>query len=121
MTGQLRSVHFVGVGGIGMSGLAEILLNLGYQISGSDLCASEITRRLEGLGLTFYEGHSASNVGDAEILVVSAAVAEDNAELVAARDSGRPIMHRSDLLADLMRLKPNAWAAPTVRRRRPRW
>jgi len=110
MTGQLRSVHFVGVGGIGMSGLAEILLNLGYEISGSDLAPSGITRRLEGLGLTFFEGHRAQNIGQAGIVVVSAAVSEDNEEVGAARARGIPVMHRSDLLADLMRLKPNAVA-----------
>ncbi len=110
MTGHFRKVHFVGVGGIGMSGLAEILLNLGYEISGSDLSKSGITARLEGLGLTFFEGHQAENVRDADILVVSAAVSEDNAEVVAARNLRLPVMHRSDLLADLMRLKPNAVA-----------
>jgi UDP-N-acetylmuramate--alanine ligase len=106
----MRSVHFVGVGGIGMSGLAEILLNLGYEVSGSDVVPSAITRRLEGLGLLFSEGHRAENVGDAEILVVSAAVAEENDEIRNARERGIPVMHRSELLADLMRLKPNAVA-----------
>lgn len=110
MTGQKRNVHFVGVGGIGMSGLAEILLNLGYEVSGSDLAPSPITRRLEDLGLVFHQGHSAQHIGNAGILVVSAAVAQDNAEICAARSRGIPVMHRSDLLADLMRLKPNAVA-----------
>ncbi len=110
MTGQKRSVHFVGVGGIGMSGLAEILLNLGYEVSGSDLSASPITTRLESLGLVFHQGHSAQHIGHAGILVVSAAVAADNAEICAARSRNIPVMHRSDLLADLMRLKPNAVA-----------
>lgn len=91
-----------------MSGLAEILLNLGYEVSGSDLRASEITRRLEYNGLRFDEGHAAENVRDADILVVSAAVSADNAEVVAARARRLPVIHRSDLLADLMRLKPNA-------------
>lgn len=110
MTGQKRSVHFVGVGGIGMSGLAEILLNLGYEVSGSDLAPSPITTRLESLGLVFHQGHSAQHIGNAGILVVSAAVAADNAEICAARSRNIPVMHRSDLLADLMRLKPNAVA-----------
>ncbi len=110
MTGQKRSVHFVGVGGIGMSGLAEILLNLGYEVSGSDLAASPITTRLESLGLVFHQGHSAQHIGNTGILVVSAAVAADNAEICAARSRNIPVMHRSDLLADLMRLKPNAVA-----------
>ena len=110
MNGLKRKVHFVGVGGIGMSGLAEILLNLGYEVSGSDLAPSEITQRLESYGLHFFEGHQASNVGDAGILVVSAAVREDNVEVVAARARSTPVIHRSDLLADLMRLKPQAVA-----------
>ncbi|NIA12553.1 MAG: UDP-N-acetylmuramate--L-alanine ligase [Nitrospiraceae bacterium] len=110
MSGQQRRVHFVGVGGIGMSGLAEILLNLGYKVSGSDLKGSAITRRLETYGLRFLEGHDAANVGDAGIVVVSAAVAENNVEVVAAQERGVPVIHRSDLLADLMRLKPNAIA-----------
>lgn len=104
----MRKVHFVGVGGIGMSGLAEILLNLGYDVSGSDLKDSEITRRLERYGLEFHEGHEAVNLGDAGIVVVSAAVGEDNVEVVAAKRRGLPVIHRSDLLADIMRLKPNA-------------
>lgn len=110
MNGSKRKVHFVGVGGIGMSGLAEILLNLGYEVSGSDLRASEITDRLQLLGLRFCEGHAAANIGDAGILVISAAVNEDNVEVVAAQRRGTPVIHRSDLLADLMRLKPNAIA-----------
>lgn len=104
----MRKVHFVGVGGIGMSGLAEILLNLGYEVSGSDLKESEITRRLEQYGLEFNEGHQAANIGDAGIIVVSAAVGEDNVEVVAAKRRGVPVIHRSDVLADIMRLKTNA-------------
>ncbi len=110
MNGLKRKVHFVAAGGIGMSGLAEILLNLGYEVSGSDIRASEITERLESLGMKFYEGHDAANIGDAGILVVSSAVAPDNAEVLAARRRGTPVLHRSELLADLMRLKPNAIA-----------
>lgn len=110
MNGVKRKVHFVGVGGIGMSGLCEILLNLGYECSGSDLRASGITRRLEDLGLHFHEGHAPGNIGEAGILVISAAVAEDNVEVLAARRRGTPVIHRSDLLADIMRLKPNAVA-----------
>lgn len=108
MNGLKRKIHFIGVGGIGMSGLAEILLNLGYQVSGSDLKRSEITGRLEDRGLVFAEGHAAPNVGDAAIVVVSAAVPEDNPEVQAARQRNVPVIHRSDLLADLIRLKPNA-------------
>jgi UDP-N-acetylmuramate--alanine ligase len=110
LKGLKRKVHFVGVGGIGMSGLAEILLNLDYAVSGSDAKASSITARLEGLGLQFFEGHAAEQVGGAGIVVVSAAVSDENAEVVAAREAGIPVLHRSDLLADLMRLKPHAVA-----------
>lgn len=110
MEGLKRKVHFVGVGGIGMSGLAEILLNLGYEVSGSDLRASDITRRLEGLGLAFHEGHAAANIGEAGILVVSAAVSEENDEVAAAKRRGTPVLHRAELLADIMRLKPKAVA-----------
>lgn len=93
-----------------MSGLAEILLNLGYEVSGSDLQAGPITERLASYGLRFFEGHAAGHVGDAEILVVSAAVGADNVEVVAAKRRGIPVIHRSDLLADLIRLKPHAVA-----------
>jgi UDP-N-acetylmuramate--alanine ligase len=93
-----------------MSGLCEILLNLGYDCSGSDLKASEITDRLAEYGLQFHEGHQEEHIGDAGILVISAAVTEDNVEVTAARRRGTPVIHRSDLLADLMRLKSNAVA-----------
>ncbi len=110
MNGLKRKVHFVGVGGIGMSGLAEILLNLGYDVSGSDLVETPITSRLESYGLRFAKGHAAAHMGDAGIVVVSAAVGDDNPEVVEARQREIPVIHRSDLLADLMRLKPNAVA-----------
>ncbi len=105
-----HKVHFVGVGGIGMSGLAEILLNLGYEVSGTDLAASPISDRLVERGLRFDEGHDAAYLGDADIVVVSAAVPETNPEVALARKRGTPVIHRSDLLADLMRLKPHAVA-----------
>lgn len=91
-----------------MSGLAEILLNLGYEVSGSDAQPSAITARLQRYGLVFHAGHEGSNLGDAGIVVVSAAISPDNVEILAARERGIPVIHRSDLLADLMRLKPNA-------------
>lgn len=91
-----------------MSGLAEILLNLGYDVSGSDLARSEITDRLVTYGLRFAEGHDAAHVGDAAVVVVSAAVPEENVELKYARERRLPVIHRSDLLAHLVRLKPNA-------------
>lgn len=108
VNGLRRKVHFTGVGGIGMSGLAEILLNLGYEVSGSDIQASSITERLQRYGLRFFCGHDAENVSDAEILVVSAAIGDANPEIETARQRGIPVIHRSDLLADIMRLKPHA-------------
>jgi len=107
---QIRKVHFVGIGGIGMSGLAEILLNLGYQVSGSDISPSPITERLEKLGAEFHARHAAENIEGASILVYSAAVGKDNPELAAARSANIPAIPRSEMLADLMRLKPNAIA-----------
>ncbi len=103
-----KQVHFIGVGGIGMSGLAEILINLKYTVSGSDLSYSPIVQRLESYGLTFFQGHAAENIGDAAIVVVSAAVGEDNVEVMAARERGIPILHRSEILADILRMKPHA-------------
>lgn len=105
---KAKQVHFVGVGGIGMSGLAEILMNLGYSVSGSDLQHTSIIQRLEGYGLRFCEGHHGDHVGGADIVVISAAVPEDNAEVAHARATGVPVLHRSELLADLLRMKPNA-------------
>ncbi len=98
-------IHFVGIGGIGMSGIAELLLNLGYQVSGSDLKSSDITRRLAGLGGTVYEGHAAENIQDADVVVISSAVKEDNDEVVAARNQSIPVIPRAEMLAELMRLK----------------
>ena len=103
-----KQVHFIGVGGIGMNGLAEILINLDYTVSGSDLSHSPIVRRLESYGLTFFQGHAAENIGDAAIVVVSAAVDTDNVEVMASRERGIPILHRSEILADILRMKPHA-------------
>jgi UDP-N-acetylmuramate--alanine ligase len=100
-----QHLHFVGIGGIGMSGIAEVLLNLGYQITGSDLKLSATTERLTRLGARIYEGHAASNVGTAKALVVSSAIDERNPELVEARRLKIPVIPRGELLAELMRLK----------------
>src|SRR5580692_11206546 len=100
-----QHLHFAGIGGIGMSGIAEVLLNLGYRISGSDLKLSPITERLAGLGATVYEGHNASNVAGARALVVSSAVDEQNPEVQEARRLQIPVIPRGELLAELMRLK----------------
>ncbi len=103
--GPITKIHFVGVGGAGMCGLAEILHNLGFRVSGSDLRRSATTERLRGMGVKVYEGHAASNLGDAEVIVVSTAVAKDNAEVVAARARRIPVIRRAEMLAELMRLK----------------
>jgi UDP-N-acetylmuramate--alanine ligase len=100
-----QQLHFTGIGGIGMSGIAEILLNLGYQITGSDLRLSPITERLQSLGAKIYEGHAAENVQGAKALVVTSAVDGQNPELLEARRLGIPIIPRGELLAELMRLK----------------
>src|SRR5579872_6050544 len=100
-----QHLHFVGIGGIGMSGIAEVLLNLGYQISGSDLILSATTERLARLGARIYEGHAASNVGTAKAVVVSSAVDERNPEVAEARRLKLPVIPRGELLAELMRLK----------------
>ncbi|WP_414640665.1 UDP-N-acetylmuramate--L-alanine ligase [Archangium sp.] len=98
-------VHFVGIGGIGMSGIAEVLLNQGYKVSGSDLKASDITRRLQGMGATIFEGHRAENLVHADVVVISSAVRKDNPEVVTARQRKIPVIPRAEMLAELMRLK----------------
>src|SRR5438034_1984281 len=100
-----QHLHFTGIGGIGMSGIAEVLLNLGYQISGSDVKLSPITARLTGMGARVFEGHAASNVTGARALVVSSAVDETNPEVQEARRLQIPVIPRGELLAELMRLK----------------
>src|SRR5687767_2227273 len=102
---KAQQLHFTGIGGIGMSGIAEILLNLGYQITGSDLKLSPITERLAVMGARIFEGHTAENVGGAKALVVSSAIDESNSEVVEARRLGIPVIPRGELLAELMRLK----------------
>ncbi|MGE3886001.1 MAG: UDP-N-acetylmuramate--L-alanine ligase [Vicinamibacterales bacterium] len=105
MLGKTRRVHFVGIGGIGMSGIAELLANLGYVVSGSDQKRSEVTNRLEGLGVTVQAGHRAENVGEADVVVYSSAVRADNPELVEARRRRVPVIPRAEMLAELMRLR----------------
>src|SRR5271165_4447265 len=100
-----QHLHFAGIGGIGMSGIAEVLLNLGFTISGSDLKLSPTTEHLAALGATIFEGHAASNLGGAKALVVSSAVNAANPEVVEARRLGIPVIPRGELLAELMRLK----------------
>jgi len=98
-------IHFVGVGGIGMSGIAEVLLDLGYRVTGTDLVESDTARRLAGLGAAIHIGHAAQHLGDADVVVVSSAVGRDNPEIVAARQRKIPVIQRAEMLAELMRLK----------------
>ena len=105
MFAKIQRVHFVGIGGIGMSGIAEVLLNLGYKISGSDLKSSTVTQRLASMGATTFEGHTANNVLGAEVVVASSAIAPDNPEVAKARELHIPVIQRAEMLAELMRLK----------------
>jgi UDP-N-acetylmuramate--alanine ligase len=105
MFAKIQRIHFVGIGGIGMSGIAEVLLNLGYKVSGSDLRSSTITQRLVSLGAEVFEGHRAENVSGAEVVVASSAVAADNPEVFHAHALHIPVIQRAEMLAELMRLK----------------
>ena len=110
---KLGAIHFVGIGGIGMSGIAEVLLNHGYQVQGSDLKASKITERLEGLGARVFIGQKAENLEAAEVVVISSAIKPGNPELDAARLRGLPVVRRAEMLAELMRLRSNIAIAGT--------
>ncbi len=104
MYNKTKQIHFVGVGGIGMSGIAELLLNLGYQVSGSDLRDSEITRKLSALGGSIHASHAADWVDGADVVVTSSAISPDNPEVLAAREAHIPVIQRAEMLAELMRL-----------------
>jgi UDP-N-acetylmuramate--alanine ligase len=105
MFAKIQRIHFVGIGGIGMSGIAEVLLNLGYQISGSDLKDSPVTKRLANLGAIIFAGHHAANVSGAEVIVTSSAISVENPEVAEARRLHVPVIQRAEMLAELMRLK----------------
>jgi len=105
MFAKIQRIHFVGIGGIGMSGIAEVLLNLGYKISGSDLKPSPVTQRLASLGAVIHEGHAASNVTGSDVVVTSSAVSSENPEVIEARRLHIPVIPRAEMLAELMRLK----------------
>src|SRR5258708_29636 len=105
MFAKIQRIHFVGVGGIGMSGIAEVLLTLGYKVSGSDLKPSAITQRLADLGAIIFEGHRAENITGAEVVVTSSAIARENPEVTSARAQHIPVIQRAGMLAELMRLK----------------
>ena len=113
LPGDVGPIHFVGIGGIGMSGIAEVLLNHGYIVQGSDLKCSKITNRLADLGALIFEGQRTENVENAEVIVISSAIKPGNAELDAARARGLPIVRRAEMLAELMRLKSNIAVAGT--------
>ena len=110
---DVGAIHFVGIGGIGMSGIAEVLLNLGYQVQGSDAKASKITARLKTLGALVYDGQRAENLEDAQVVVISSAIKPGNPELDEARRRGLPVVRRAEMLAELMRLKSNVAVAGT--------
>ena len=110
---EMGPVHFVGIGGIGMSGIAEVLLNHGYTVQGSDLKASKITDRLATMGARIFIGQKAENLVDAEVVVISSAIKPGNPELDQARASGLPVVRRAEMLAELMRLKSNVAVAGT--------
>ncbi|MCX5829323.1 MAG: UDP-N-acetylmuramate--L-alanine ligase [Deltaproteobacteria bacterium] len=105
MRRKIRTVHFVGIGGIGMSGIAEVLLNLGYGITGSDLGQTDITQRLTSFGAVIHKGHHESNVGDADVVVTSTAVKKDNPEVVEAHRRNIPVIPRAEMLAELLKMK----------------
>ena len=102
---KLKHIHMVGIGGTGMNGIAEVLLNLGYQVSGTDLQATEVTERLARLGADFHKGHAADHVRGADVVVISSAVKDDNVEVREARRLKIPVIPRAEMLAELMRMK----------------
>jgi UDP-N-acetylmuramate--alanine ligase len=113
MKHKIKHIHFVGIGGSGMNGIAEVLLNLGFQVSGSDLAESGVTQRLQGLGATIHYGHDCNNLQNADAVVTSTAVKADNPEVVAARERRIPIVPRAVMLAELMRLRQGIAVAGT--------
>ncbi|HFC8542498.1 UDP-N-acetylmuramate--L-alanine ligase [Neisseria weaveri] len=113
MKNRVRNIHFVGIGGSGMNGIAEVLHNLGFKVSGSDQAQSAVTRHLSGLGVRVYYGHAAENVTDADVVVTSTAVKADNPEVVAARERKIPVIPRALMLAELMRFKDGIAIAGT--------
>ena len=113
MDSKIRQIHMVGIGGAGMSGIAEVLLNLGYDISGSDMSDSAVVKHLRSLGARIAVGHAAENVGNVQVLVKSTAIPEDNPEVVEARRRNIAIIPRAEMLAELMRLRQGVAIAGT--------
>ena len=110
---RVKCIHFIGIGGAGMSGIAEVLLNEGYQITGSDIAANTVTERLERIGASVFIGHKASNIDQASVVVVSTAINEQNPEIQAAREKRIPIVRRAEMLAELMRFRHGIAVAGT--------
>jgi UDP-N-acetylmuramate--alanine ligase len=102
---NIRRIHFVGIGGIGMSGIAEVLLNLGYEVSGSDMASSDTTARLDDLGAAVHIGHAEANLGNADVVVTSTAVRPDNPEVISAHSRNIPVIPRAEMLAELLKMK----------------
>lgn len=111
--GRIRRIHFVGIGGVGMCGIAEVLLNLGYEVSGSDLKASPVTERLESFGAEIFVGHRAENAATADVLVVSSAINPANPEVATALERRIPVVPRAEMLAELMRYRHGVAVAGT--------
>ena len=110
---RIQRIHFVGIGGVGMGGIAEVLINLGYDVQGSDLRESGVTRRLAGLGAQIHFGHDPELVREADVIVVSSAIASDNPEVIAAHELRRPVVQRAEMLAELMRFRYGVAVAGT--------
>ena len=110
---RVRRIHMIGVGGTGMSGIAEVLVNLGYEVGGSDLRDSAVTRRLQDKGIEIFIGHAAEHIGGADVVVSSSAVDEENPEVVAAREARIPVVPRAEMLAELMRYRHGIAVAGT--------
>ena len=110
---RIRRIHFIGIGGAGMSGIAEVQLNQGYEVSGSDLRDGEVTARLHSLGVTIFIGHDAANVDGADVIVVSSAVDETNPEIKRARELRIPVIPRAEMLAEIMRYRHGIAVAGT--------
>jgi len=113
MKHKVRHIHFVGIGGAGMSGIAEVLINLGYQVSGSDAADNAVTRRLQGMGAQIFQGHAAAHMQGADVVVISSVIREDNPEVQAARAARIPVVARAMMLAELMRFKQGIAIAGT--------
>jgi UDP-N-acetylmuramate--alanine ligase len=111
--GRVKHIHFIGIGGAGMGGIAEVLKNIGYEVTGSDIKENAITQRLESLGVSVAIGHSANNIADTDVVVVTSAIDENNEELIAARNNRVPIVRRAEMLAELMRFSQGIAIAGT--------